>query len=74
MRRYLAAIALLTTTFMFAGCNETSDNLAACTIRMRSDFQNSYVVPSRPPECNGVSDRDLQRIVNELMAEKLSKG
>lgn len=71
------AVAVLSGALL-AGCGGGSGgsgpDLAACKDAMRAQYaaaQSSGATGSRPAECRGVSDADLQRIAGEIVGEQL---
>lgn len=71
MRIFLGAAAL---ALALSGCGGNEPDLAACEDAMRDQFAEALADPNaeegtRPAECQGVSDADLERIATEIIGE-----
>ena len=73
MRRTLAAAAALALLVPLAACSSsdsTSGDPAACKSAMEKQLSDAIATGAtgtRPPECAGVSDAELQRIATEIL-------
>lgn len=70
MRTFLGGMALV----LLAACGGSEPDLAACEEAMRAQFDAAMDDPNgeegtRPAECDGVSDADLERIASEIIGE-----
>jgi hypothetical protein len=67
------AAGLVVAALLAAGCGGTSGDRAACKKAMSRDFASALSQPNgpsatKPPECNGLSDKELNKIVGEIMS------
>lgn len=70
MRTFLGGMALV----LVAACGGGEPDLAACEDAMRAQFDAAMADPNaeegtRPAECDGVSDADLERIAGEIIGD-----
>ncbi|MER8004975.1 hypothetical protein [Streptomyces sp. NPDC094149] len=81
--RTAACAALLALTAALTACSTSSDTKAdpaACKAAMRKQFQDAIAAgdtatPStRPPQCNGVDAKTLQKFAADLMTDQLGKS
>jgi hypothetical protein len=72
----LSAGAITFVALSASGSSSGKPDLPACKAAMRSQFQYGMSHPdapegTRPAECRGVNDEDLQRFASEIMNDYL---
>lgn len=69
----VAVIAVLLIAFVVSGSGSSGPDPAACKRAMQRQFDYGMKHPdapagTRPPECVGVPDRDVQKFAGEIIA------
>lgn len=69
----VAVIAVVLIAFLATGSGSNGPDPAACKRAMQRQFDYGMSHPkapagTRPPECQGVSDKDVQRFAGEIIA------
>lgn len=74
--RTITAAAIAAALLALTACSSDNEvNVAACKKAMEKQFEDAVLSGkegSRPPACNGIDAKTLQRLVGEIMEESLN--